>query len=89
MYNRISIVGGSGTGKSTLCDILSKELNIKFNKITKDHKNKDNGLFRLRTLNKKNIEKLYYYFYDDESIINISLERKYNKMKVYKNHSNK
>ena len=29
MYNRISIVGGSGTGKSTLCDILSKELNLK------------------------------------------------------------
>lgn len=28
MYNRISIVGGSGTGKSTLCDILSKELNL-------------------------------------------------------------
>ena len=25
MYNRISIVGGSGTGKSTLCDILSKK----------------------------------------------------------------
>lgn len=28
MYNRISIIGGSGTGKSTLTDILSKELNI-------------------------------------------------------------
>jgi adenylate kinase family enzyme len=28
MYNRISIIGGSGTGKSTLCDILSKELNL-------------------------------------------------------------
>ena len=28
MYNRISIVGGSGTGKSTLCDILAKKLNL-------------------------------------------------------------
>lgn len=28
MYNRISIVGGSGTGKSTLCDILSKEFDL-------------------------------------------------------------
>lgn len=28
MHNRISIVGGSGTGKSTLCDILSKALNL-------------------------------------------------------------
>ena len=28
MYNRISIVGGSGTGKSTLCNILSKELGL-------------------------------------------------------------
>ena len=28
MYNRISIVGGFGSGKSTLCNILSKELNL-------------------------------------------------------------
>ena len=28
MYNRISIVGGSGTGKSTLCDILSKKFDL-------------------------------------------------------------
>ena len=28
MYNRISIVGGSCFGKSTLCSILSKELNL-------------------------------------------------------------
>ena len=28
MYNRISIVGGYGTGKSTLCDILAKKLNL-------------------------------------------------------------
>lgn len=28
MYNRIFIVGGSGFGKSTLCSILSKELNL-------------------------------------------------------------
>ncbi len=28
MYNRISIVGGSGSGKSALCNILSKELNL-------------------------------------------------------------
>ena len=28
MYNRISIVGGSSSGKSTLCDILSKELQL-------------------------------------------------------------
>lgn len=27
-YNRISIVGGSGTGKSTLADILAKDLNL-------------------------------------------------------------
>lgn len=27
-YNRISIVGGSGTGKSTLCEILSKKFNL-------------------------------------------------------------
>ena len=28
MYNRISIVGGSGSGKRTLCNILSKELGL-------------------------------------------------------------
>ena len=28
MYNRISIIGGSGSGKSNLCSILSKELNL-------------------------------------------------------------
>ena len=28
MYHRISIIGGSGTGKSTLADILSKELHL-------------------------------------------------------------
>ena len=28
MYNRISIVGGGGSGKSTLCKILSKKLNL-------------------------------------------------------------
>lgn len=28
MYNRISIIGGSGTGKSTLADILSEELKL-------------------------------------------------------------
>ena len=28
MYNRISIVGGSGSRKSTLCNILSKELHL-------------------------------------------------------------
>ena len=28
MYKRISIVGGSGTGKSTLCRILSTKLNL-------------------------------------------------------------
>lgn len=28
MYNRISIVGGSGSSKSTLCDVLSKELKL-------------------------------------------------------------
>lgn len=28
MYNRISIIGGSGTGKSTLCEILSNSLNL-------------------------------------------------------------
>lgn len=28
MYNRICIVGGAGSGKSTLCRILSKKLNL-------------------------------------------------------------
>ena len=28
IYNRISIVGSSGSGKSKLCNILSKELNL-------------------------------------------------------------
>ena len=44
MYNRISIVGGSGSGKSMLCNILSREQVldlfeiIEFNEIEKDGK---------------------------------------------------
>lgn len=44
MYNRISIVGGAGSGKSMLCNILSREQVldlfeiIEFNEIEKDGK---------------------------------------------------
>ena len=58
------------SSKEILEDIekfLRTELDIKFQKISKNNSKKDNNLYRLRTGNRKYIEKLYSYFYLDNN----------------------
>lgn len=57
-------------------DYLSSELDIKFNKITSDHRCEE--LLRLRTCSGKNIEKIYNHLYYKDCI---SLKRKENIIK--------